>query len=158
MKIETKNRKKRLLSLKMTFILPILLLSFYFYMRKIWFQLRKIKTLASIERIDLGIIQPEMVLPEVKIHYKYYYQGGVYFGKGYLLVSDFLDEMDYHAYFNPVGMVVLDVDGDSVVSAEHIEAYLMSRYPSVFVYMDPIEPYQSRLEGLNKTSTVGVPF
>lgn len=142
----------------MSFLLPVLLLSFYFYMRRIWFQLRKIKTIASIEKMDFGVIRPELVLPEVKIHYKYYYQGGVYFGKGYILLSDFLDGRDYEAYFNPLGMMAMDVDGETIVSEEHMEFYLTGIYPSVFVFIDPIEPYNSRLEGLNKTSTIGVPF
>jgi hypothetical protein len=141
----------------MTILLPLLVLLFYFYMRKIWFQLRKIKTLASIERIDLGFIQPELILPEVKIHYKYYFQGGVYFGKGYILLSDFLDDRDYYAYFNSNRMVVLETDDEVVVSDEHIESFLMGCYPSAFVYIDPIEPYNSYLEGLNKTSSIGVP-
>lgn len=142
----------------MSIIFPLLVLLFYFYLRKIWFQLRKIKTLASIERIDLGRIEPNIILPEVKISYKYYFQAGVYYGKGYLLLSDFLDDREYEAYLNEDRMVVLDLYEDQIISSEHIESYLTSMYSSVFVYIDPIEPYNSRLESLNKTSNIGVFF
>jgi hypothetical protein len=141
----------------MTVLLPLLLLIVYFYIRKVWFQLRKVKTLAVIERMDLGLIFPNLVLPEVKIKYKYYFQGGVYFGTGYLLVSDFLDEKDYNIYINEDKLVVLEVDGERIISAEHIESFLLNFYPSVFVYIDPIEPYLYRLDSLNKTSNVSVP-
>jgi hypothetical protein len=107
--------------------------------------------------MDLGLIYPNLVLPEVKIKYKYYFQGGVYFGKGYLLVSDFLDEKEYNVYINEDKLVVLEVDGERILSSEHIESYLLNFYPSVFVYIDPIEPYLYRLDSLNKTSNVSVP-
>lgn len=142
----------------MTFLFPLLLLLFYLYIRKIWFQLRRIKTLGSIERIDLEMFSSEIILPEVKVSYKYYFQGGVYFGKGYLLLEDFLDGEEYEAYCNENGVLVLDLYDARILTSEHIEAYLLSLYGSVFVYMDPIEPYHSRLESLNKTSSIGVPY
>ncbi|NCN08721.1 MAG: hypothetical protein GW938_02630 [Leptospira sp.] len=141
----------------MTVLLPVLLLVVYFYIRKVWFQLRKIKTLASIERLDMGLIHPDLVLPEIRVHYKYYFQGGVYFGRGYLLLADFLDERDYNSYIDENQMVVLDFEGELIVTSEHIENYLLRLYPSVFVYIDPIEPYKSRLDSLNKTSEMSVP-
>ncbi|MCZ8239815.1 MAG: hypothetical protein O9346_14780 [Leptospiraceae bacterium] len=141
----------------MTVLLPVLILVVYFYIRKVWFQLRKIKTLASIERLDLGLIHPNLVLPEIKVYYKYYFQGGVYFGRGYLLLADFLDEREYNAFMDENQMVVLDFEGEYIVTSEHIENYLLRLYPSVFVYIDPIEPYKSRLDSLNKTSEISVP-
>ncbi|WCL48700.1 hypothetical protein [Leptospira sp. GIMC2001] len=141
----------------MTVILPLLFLLSYFFIRKVWFQLRKIRTLASIEKIDLGVIEPDLILPEVKIYYKYYFQGGVYFGHGYLLLAEFLDDDDYLAHMNLDRMLVLEVDSEKIISSEHIETYLLNQYSSVFVYIDPIEPYRSRLDGLNKTTNIGVP-
>ncbi len=140
----------------MTLILAGLLVLFYFYIRKIWFHLRKIQTIASIEMIEVGIIQPDLVLPEVKLHYKYYFQGGVYYGYGYILLSEFLDGSDYEISITELGVIRLEWDGKVIVSEEHLEAFLLECYPSVFIYLDPIEPYKSRLEGLNKTSRIGV--
>lgn len=125
-------------------------------MRKVWFRLRKIQTLASIEGIEFGVIQPNIILPEVKVRYKYYFQGGVYFGSGYLLLSDFLDGQDYQIWMDENGMVSLEIEDRVIVSSEHVEAFLLDNYPSLFVYLDPIEPYHSYIEGLNKTFKVGV--
>jgi hypothetical protein len=142
----------------MTILLPLLFFATYLYLRKIWFQLRKVKTLAGIERLDLGFIRPDIILPEVRVKFKYYFQGGLYYGKGYLLVSDFLDGENYELYRDSNDLPVLEIGSQVVVSEEHIESYLTNRYPSVFVYIDPIEPYRFRLEGLNKTRSAEVYF
>ncbi|WP_244594375.1 hypothetical protein [Leptospira ryugenii] len=121
-----------------------------------WFQLRKIRTLASIERIQIGTIEPNLVLPEVKVHYKYYFQSGLYYGSGYLNLEDFLPAEEFHLLLGKNSIPSLFINGSEIITEEHIEHFLLSQAASVFVYIDPIEPYHSRIDQVNPNS-IGVP-
>ncbi|MDZ4727370.1 MAG: hypothetical protein SH817_14525 [Leptospira sp.] len=140
----------------MAILIPLLFLFSYFFIRKIWFQLRKIRTVASIEKIQIGIIQPNLVLPEVKVHYKYYFQSGLYYGVGYLNVSDFLPGLEFHLHLGQNQIPSLFLDDQEYITEEHIEHFLLSHGASVFIYIDPIEPYHSRIDQVN-LNWVGVP-
>ncbi|MCZ8158173.1 MAG: hypothetical protein O9264_18790 [Leptospira sp.] len=140
----------------MAILIPLLFLFSYFFIRKIWFQLRKIRTVASIERIQIGTIQPNLVLPEVKVHYKYYFQSGLYFGVGYLNIADFIPGEEFHLHLAPNQTPILYHGDDEYITEEHIEHFLLSHGGSVFIYIDPIEPYHSRIDEVN-LNWVGVP-
>lgn len=136
----------------MAILIPLVFLFSYFFIRKIWFQLRKIRTIATIERIELGVIRPNLILPEVKVRYKYYFQQGLYYGSGYLNIVDFLPGKEYHMHLGPGDVPILFVDGEEILTEEHIEHYLLSQGGSVFLYLDPIEPYHSRIDSVNLNS------
>ncbi len=136
----------------MAILIPLLFLFSYFFIRKVWFQLRKVRTLGTIERIQIGIIRPNLVLPEAKVHYKYYFQSGLYFGSGYLNVSDFLPGKEFHLHLGEADLPTMYVDESEITSEEHIEHYLLSHAGSVFLYIDPIEPYHSRIDQVNLNS------
>jgi len=140
----------------MAILIPLLFLFSYFFIRKIWFQLRKIRTVASIEKIQIGIIQPNLVLPEVKVHYKYYFQSGLYYGAGYLNISDFIPASEFHLHLGENQTPILFMNDQEYITEEHIEHFLLSQGGSVFIYIDPIEPYHSRIDQVN-LNWVGVP-
>ncbi|TGN21108.1 hypothetical protein [Leptospira idonii] len=140
----------------MAILIPLVFLFSYFFIRKVWFQLRKIRTVGTIERIQMGIILPNLVLPEVKVHYKYYFQSGLYFGTGYLNVSDFLPGQEFHLHLSPGEIPTLYAGDQEIITEEHIEHYLLSHAASVFLYIDPIEPYHSRIDQVNLNS-ISVP-
>ena len=118
------------------FIIPVLIVLTYFLFRRLWFDLRKTRIVASIEKISIGVIQPNIILPEVSIRYKYYYGEGVYFGTGYILLQDFLFPYDYKAGFT-------------------LETFLLNQYELVSVFIDPVEPFQSEIEAIF-TESIGV--
>ncbi|MCB1194443.1 MAG: hypothetical protein H7A23_11860 [Leptospiraceae bacterium] len=124
----------------------------YFIIRRFFYQKRKIKFIASIERISLCFIQPDLILPEVYIKFKYYYGGGVYFGDGYTLLCDMLDSYDYSINFNQYHLPTLFVNGKFFITEEHIEAYLLSKYNIVTIFIDPVEPYHSEIDELYNES------
>ena len=124
----------------------------YFLFRKLWFEWRKTRIVASIEKISLGIIQPDIILPEISVRYKYYYGEGVYFGTGYLLL---LFPYEYKTGFTPEGIPYIVVGDKSFISEEHIETFLMNQYELVSVFVDPVEPFQSELETIF-TESIGV--
>ncbi|MDX1960377.1 MAG: hypothetical protein SFU98_17535 [Leptospiraceae bacterium] len=95
--------------------------------------------------MSLCTFQPDIIVPEVKISYKYYFGGGIYTGEGFLFVSHFLGEKDYQIYFNKLLIPVLETEGEVLVSEEHIETYLLSKMDTVPIHLDPIEPYRSKL-------------
>ncbi|MCW7466936.1 hypothetical protein [Leptospira levettii] len=136
----------------MAILIPLVFLFSYFFIRKIWFQLRKIRTVGTIERIELGYIRPNLILPEVKVHYKYYFQSGLYYGSGYLGLSDFLPTEGFHLHLGPGENPILYVGDLEIITEEHIEHYLLSKGGSVFLYLDPIEPYHSRIDTVNLNS------
>ena len=137
------------------FIIPVLIVLTYFLFRRLWFDLRKTRIVASIEKISIGVIQPNIILPEVSIRYKYYYGEGVYFGTGYILLQDFLFTYDYKAGFTPEGIPYILVGDKSFLSEEHIETFLLNQYELVSVFIDPVEPFQSEIEAIF-TESIGV--
>lgn len=136
----------------MPYLIPVIFVISYLLVRKIWFHLRKIRTVAGIEKISLCVFQPDLFLPEVRVLYKYYFQGGVYFGSGYMLLSDFLDREEYDIYRNLDGLPVLETGELQIVSEERIEHFLSLRYPSIIVFIDPVEPFHSMIDCLNAKS------
>ncbi|TGK01449.1 hypothetical protein EHQ53_07845 [Leptospira langatensis] len=140
----------------MPYLIPVIFVLLYLLVRKVWFHLRKIRTVAGIEKISLCVFQPDLFLPEVRVLYKYYFQGGVYFGSGYMLLSDFLDHEEYEIYRNLDGLPVLETGDFQIVSEERIEHFLSIRYPSIIVFIDPVEPFHSLIDCLN-TKSMGVP-
>ncbi|WP_108929080.1 hypothetical protein [Leptospira johnsonii] len=140
----------------MPYLIPVIFVLLYLLVRKVWFHLRKIRTVAGIEKISLCVFQPDLFLPEVRVLYKYYFQGGVYFGSGYMLLADFLDQEEYEIYRNLDGLPVLETGDFQIVSEERIEHFLSIRYPSIIVFIDPVEPFYSLIDCLN-TKSMGVP-
>jgi len=136
----------------MTFLMPTLLILIYLYLRKVWYSKRKIKTSAIVERISLCKIEPDLILPEVKIKYKYYYDGGVYFGTGYLLIRDFLGNSEYEMFAGADGFPVMVTNSTFYVSEEHIENYLLQCSPNLLIYLDPVEPFHSEINKLSAPS------
>lgn len=132
----------------MTYLLTFLLLVSYFVVHRVWIRNRKIQHLGTIEKLHLCVIYPDLFLTEVEVHYKYYFGNGVYSGKGYAQVFDFLDSTDYKLYFNSQMIPVLVVGDKTFVSEEHIESYLLDRIETVSLKIDPIEPYRSKFLGL----------
>ena len=120
-----------------------------------WFRLKKVRTLGIIERISIQRLK-DQVLNEVAITYKYYFQGGLYYGKGYLYIHDFLKNSEFRIYLDGDEEPILEIGSERWKTEEHIESMLLSRYPSVFVYFDPLEPYRSRLDSLNYVSSVDI--
>lgn len=133
----------------MTYLMPTLLVLIYLYLRRVWYSKRKIKTSALVERISLCKIEPDLILPEVKIKYKYYYDGGVYFGTGYVLISDFLGNSEYEIFTGEAGIPVMITDSGYYVSEEHIENYLLHCSPDLNIYLDPVEPFHSEINRLS---------
>ncbi|EKO76891.1 MULTISPECIES: hypothetical protein [unclassified Leptospira] len=136
----------------MPILIPVLILISYFLIRKIWFHLRKIRTIAGIEKISLCVFYPDLFLPEVRVFYKYYFQGGIYYGSGYMLLTDFLGQEEYSIYRNADGLPVLEMENQVVLSEEQIEHFLMQKYPSIIVYIDPVEPFHSLIDCINAKS------
>ncbi len=128
----------------MSLLIPFLVIMSYLIVRQVWFRNRKINHLGVIEKINLCIIYPDVFLTEVEVHYKYYFGSGVYSGKGYTNLYDFLDTTDYRLYFNSQMMPVLSVGDKTFVSEEHIESYLINQIDTVSLNIDPIEPYRSK--------------
>ncbi|HMV43972.1 MAG TPA: hypothetical protein PK079_14985 [Leptospiraceae bacterium] len=136
-------------------VIPVLVVLSYFLFRNLWFELRKNRILASIEKISLGIIEPGIILPEVSIRYKYYYEEGVYYGTGYLLLQDFLYPYEYRAGFTQEGVPYIAIGDKSFLSEEHIETFLINQCELVSIFIDPVEPFHSELESIY-TESIGV--
>lgn len=136
----------------MSILAAFIVVVFYFVLRQAWFSARKIHHVALIDRIDLCTISPDVFLTEVELTYKYYFGGGVYHGKGYVNLFDFLDTGDYRLYFNPQMIPVLVVGEKQIASEEHIESYLLSLVDTVNIFIDPIEPYRSEMIDLHSNS------
>ncbi|PJZ71256.1 hypothetical protein CH373_01740 [Leptospira perolatii] len=136
----------------MPYLIPVLFVISYLFVRKVWFHLRKIRTVAGIEKISLCLFEPDLFLPEVRVLYKYYFQGGVYFGSGYILLTDFLSREEYELYKNTDDLPVLEVGEFQIVSEEKIEHFLISKFPSIIVFIDPVEPYHSLIDCINAKS------
>jgi hypothetical protein len=128
----------------MSLVLPLLVVVSYLFMRQFWFHARKIKHIALIEKIDLCTIEPDLLLPEIKVYYKYYFGGGVYNSKGYILLCDYLVD-GYTLDFNQFKMPILNHRDKTIVSEEHIEQYLLNYCDTLSIHVDPIEPYHSEI-------------
>lgn len=94
----------------------------------------------------------DLIVPEVDVHYKYYYKDGVYYGSGFLVLSDFLDQQDYSITFNQGHIPILETSGKTFITEEHIEAYLLELHDRVSIHVDPVEPFHSKIEGLSSES------
>lgn len=127
----------------------------YFLFRNLWFEWRKTRIVASLEKITLGIIEPGIILPEVSVRYKYYFGEGVYFGTGYLLLQDFLFPYEYRSGFTTEGIPYIALGDKTFLSEEHIETFLMNQCELVSIFIDPIEPFRSELESIY-TESIGV--
>lgn len=69
-----------------------------------------------------------------------------------MLLSDFLDREEYDIYRNLDGLPVLETGELQIVSEERIEHFLSLRYPSIIVFIDPVEPFHSMIDCLNAKS------
>lgn len=134
----------------MVYLFSILVILLYVFVRKFRYSKRKIQVLASIEKITLCTMGEDFIIPEVFVEYKYYFKGGVYYGKGYLLLSEILDSDEYLVQFNQDFMPVLQFQDKFIISEEHIEAFLLSKHNFVKIYIDPIEPFNSEIEGVEE--------
>lgn len=105
---------------------------------------RKVVLFADIEKISLGIIKPGLIVPEISVEYKYYFDNGIYLGKGFLLFSDFLND-DFQTGFNEHEIPFLIYEGSAYVSIEHIESFLLSKFDRIKVLVDPKFPYISEI-------------
>jgi len=139
----------------MYYVLPVLIVIFYFLVRQVIYNNRKIKFLASIEKIKLSIIRPNLITPEVEIFFKYLYGGGIYTGRGFIPLSEFKIYQDFKIYYNTNEVPILEYEEKSFPNEEHIEAFLLSISNSVYINIDPIEPY--RFEILNLHSELQNP-
>ena len=133
----------------MNLILFFLFFTGYLLVRMIWFNNRKIRAVSSIERISLNYFEPGILLPEVRVTYKYYSQAGVYYGNGYLPVSSFLQSYAFLLYMNENGLPVLETESEMILTEEHIEQFLLSRYNSLIIFIDPVEPFHSKIDCIN---------
>jgi hypothetical protein len=136
----------------MSIVAGFIVIAFYFFFRQFWFSTRKIQHVGLIERIDLCIISPDVFLNEVEVTYKYYFGGGVYKGKGYANLFDFLGTGEYRLFYNSKMIPILEVGDKQIISEEHIESYLLSFVDTVNIYIDPIEPYRSKMIDLQNNS------
>ena len=136
----------------MTAIVTLILILSYVIFRQFLFDRRKIHQKGIIDRISLCVIHPDTILPEVEVFFKYYFGGGVYKGKGYCLLTDFLSDTDYRIEFNAFLEPILFIGDKVFVSMEHIESYLLSSIDTVILEIDPVEPYRVKLLGLNEES------
>lgn len=134
----------------MKIALFILFLSTYLVVRKVWFNYRKIRAVSSIERITLSMFSPDIILPEVKVEYKYYSHSGVYFGSGIMPISKFLGDQQFVLYMNENNLPVLEIGDDKYISEEQIEHFLLSNFNSLIIFIDPVEPFHSRIDCLNQ--------
>jgi hypothetical protein len=136
----------------MTLLIPLILLGFYTYLRKMWFQLRSIKTLAAIDRVELNLIGG-IIAPEVSVEYTYTFHGRLYHGRGYVAIQDFFPEREFVLEMTPQGLPLLLLDGEEFVSEEHIETLLISQTSGIIVYVDPTEAFRTRIDTLNKSTS-----
>lgn len=137
----------------MSVIVPFLVIISYFLIRKVWFENRKIQIQAGIEKISLCTIEPKIILPEIKVDYKYYFEDGVYTGTGYLTLADLLNSAEYYISFSNYGIPIMYLEDRQLVSEEQIETYALSINDRLSIYIDPIEPFNSEIRGLYAETT-----
>jgi hypothetical protein len=136
----------------MSILAALLIVVCYFLLRQVWFGARKIPHVALIDRIELCTIAPDVFLTEVEVTYKYYFGGGVYHGKGYVHLFDFLGSGDYRLSFSPEMVPIFQFQDKVFVTEEHIESFLLSLVDTVNIYIDPIEPFRSKMIDLHINS------
>ena len=127
----------------------------YWLYRNIFFDLRKISDQAYIEKISLCYFNDKIILPEIKVFYKYYFKDGLYYNSCYLNLIDFLEDPKYKIYLDSNGFPVLESKGKLMFSEEQIEHYILNKTQYLSIYLDPIEPYRSKVKRIcnlkNKT-------
>ncbi len=69
-----------------------------------------------------------------------------------MLLTDFIGQEEYSIYRNADGLPVLETEDQVVLSEEQIEHFLMQKYPSIIVYIDPVEPFHSLIDCINAKS------
>jgi hypothetical protein len=126
----------------MSILIPLIVVVSYFFFRQIWYHNRKIKHHASLEKIKLSIIKPNVILPEAEIFFKYKYGGGIYTGRGYINMKEFQLPDDSKLYYNTEGIPILEIDDRAYADEEHIESYLLTHADKVSIHIDPVEPYR----------------
>ncbi len=137
--------------------MPCLLGFAFFYLRRVWYDRRKVRSSAVIDRISLCRMEPDIISPEVKVRYKYYFEAGVYFGSNYILITDFFGEKEFHLFLNSEKIPVLEIGENRIVSEEHIEDFLLRNLSNAEIFLDPVEPFHSEIIEL-KTEKVGTIF
>lgn len=141
----------------MIWFIPLLFLLSYFFLRFLWNNNNRVELEASIERISICTMDKDLIVPEVHVRYKYYYKDGVYHGDGFLVLSELLNNHDYEIHFNEHELAILEVDGKIITTEEHIEAYLLSLHDKVSIYIDPVEPFHSRIKKVaNETISINI--
>jgi hypothetical protein len=136
----------------MTLILPIIVILSYLFFRQVWYHNRKIKHLATIEKIKLSIIKPNLILPEVEVFFKYQYGGGLYIGRGFVKMLDFNIPNDCSLVYNQENTPVLTHNDKIYANEEHIEAFLLNLSDKVNIHIDPVEPYRFEIINLSHES------
>ncbi len=127
---------------EMSILIPIIVIVTYFFFRQVWYHNRKIKHHASLEKIKLSVIKPNVILPEVEIFFKYRYGGGVYTGRGFINMKEFYLPEDTTLYYNRENTPILETETHTFADEEHIEAYLLTHADKVSIHIDPVEPYR----------------
>ncbi len=136
----------------MTLLLPIIVVLSYLFFRQVWYNNRKIKYIASIEKIKLSIIRPNVILPEVEVFFKYQYGGGLYIGRGYVKMLDFNIPEGCNLGYNKENIPVLTNKEKIYANEEHIETFLLSVSDKINIHIDPVEPYRFEIINLCQES------
>jgi len=136
----------------MTLILPIIIILSYLFFRQVWYHNRKIKHLATIEKIKLSVIKPNLILPEVEVFFKYQYGGGLYIGRGFVKMLDFNIPDGCSLAYNQENTPVLTYNDKIYAEEEHIEAFLLNLSDKVNIHIDPVEPYRFEIINLSQES------
>jgi hypothetical protein len=133
------------------YLFTFLIILVFFIANKLISDKRKVRLNASIERISLSFMKPSLILPEIIVKYKYYFGKGVYFGSDYLLLKDFLPNLDYQTGFADTGLPFISIGDETYVSEEHIETFLLNQFDHISVLVDPKQPYISSIEPFYST-------
>lgn len=137
----------------MIYILPVLIVLLTLILRQVLYHNRKIQVIASIEKIKLSVIRPNLITPEVQIFFKYPYGGGIYTGNGYVSLNEFHLKTNSKIFYNEENIPILE-SGEMVYGdEEHIEAHLLEQFSAVQIHIDPIEPYRFDIIELTTEST-----
>ena len=131
------------------YVLTFLIVVGYLFLSKLRSDKRKILATAEIEKISLSIMDPDIILPELEIEYKYYFAEGIYIGQAYVLLKDFLQEYEYETGFTKTAEPFLSIGEKVFVTEEHIEAFLINQFSTVLIQVDPKEPYISNFDSLH---------
>ncbi len=108
--------------------------------------------LATIEKIKLSIIKPNLILPEVEVFFKYQYGGGLYIGRGYVKMLDFNIPESCSLVYNHENIPILTNNDKIYANEEHIEAFLLNLSDKINIHIDPVEPYRFEIINLSHES------